>query len=224
MKKKLSIKDVFALAWKYFSGNISEWIILFGMQVILVLGFVVACLVCLSIFQIVLPQHSKLLTVTMISIGSIISFFFFIAFPIMYKQNALDEVFGRKLLGLDVTNRFFSYVMVTILYGTLVWMGMMAFVIPGMFLAQRWRFAGLHILEHGGSVRHACAASWRMTHGYVLFLAVISVLQWLVFMFSACFIVGTVFGIMFNNFVDVVVYKHLHTDFEQDEAVCACES
>ncbi len=224
MKKKLSIKDVFGSAWNYFSGNISEWIILCGMQVILVLGLALLCLVCLSLFHLVMPQHAKLITVAMISIGSILSLLFLLAFPIMYKQNALDEVFGRKLLGLDITSRFFSYLVVSLLYATLVWFGTMFFVIPGIVLAQRWRFAGLHILQHGGSVRHACTASWRMTRGYVLFLAVISALQWLVFMFSACFVVGAVFGMMFNNFVDVVMYKHLHTDFEQDVSVCACES
>lgn len=234
MKKRLSVRELLTSSWKNFLEYFMTWLLLFGTQVVVVFGFLVCCAAILAIvhyvfidmcfFHCALSGYSKFFTVAMISIVSIFSMFFCLAFPIMYKQNALDAVFGRQMNGFDVNNRFFSYAVAMFVYWMFVMFASCLFIIPGLLLAQRWRFVGLHLLDHGGSVRHAFRSSWQMTRGYTWFLVGITMIQWILFIFCSPTIVLVVMAVAMNRLIDANMYKQLHMDYDKDLSVCSCEA
>jgi hypothetical protein len=234
MKKRLSVKELFHNSWKSFSEHFMTLLLLFGTQLVVVFGFLVCCAALLAIvhyffvdlcfFHCILSGYSKFFTVAMISIVSIFSMFFFVAFPIMYKQNALDTTFGRQMNGFDVNNRFFSYAVAMFVYWMFVMFASIFFFLPGLFLAQRWRFVGLHLLDHGGSVRNAFRSSWNMTRGYIWFLVGVSMIQWILFIFCSPTLILIGMAVAMNKLIDANMYKQLHMEYDKDLSICSCEA
>ncbi len=234
MKKRLSVRDLLHHSWKSFFEHFSTWLLLFATQIIVVFGFLVCCAALLAIvhyifvdlclFHCMFSGYSKFFTVSMISIVSVFSMFFYIAFPIMYRQNALDVTFDRQMNGFDVNNRFFSYAVAMFVYWMFVMFASSLFFLPGVLLAQRWRFVGLHLLDHGGSVRQAFRSSWQMTRGYIWFLVGVSMIQWILFIFCAPTLFLAVMAIAINRLIDANMYKQLHMDYDKDLSLCSCEA
>lgn len=233
VKKRLSIKDLFYVSWKGFTKYFMHWVLLFGIQLTVFFGFLICCAASLALahyffvdhclFYCALSQYSTIFTSSAVSIIAIFSLFFMIIFPIMYKQNALDLVFKRTPSGFDVNNRFFSYAVAMCMYWIIISCATCFFFFPGLFLSQRWRFFGLHLLDHGGSILASFKASWQMTRGYVWFLAGISMIQWLLFMFCSPTLVFIAFAIALNHMVDANIYKQLHIEYDKDITTCSCE-
>ena len=234
MKKKLSIRELLHHAWTGLIDHFIHWLILFGTQMVVLASFLLCCSIMLAlvhyffidmcIFACALQDYSKFFTVSTISIVSVFSMFFFTVFPIMYRQNALEIVFNRKLSGFDVNNRFFSYAVAMFFYWLIVALAACLFLFPGLFLAQRWRFVGLHLLDHGGNIRQAFRSSWQMTRGYIWFLIGISMIQWLLFLFCSATVVLFFLVMAFNRLIDAQMYKLLHMEYDKDLAICACEN
>jgi hypothetical protein len=234
MKKRLSIKNLFHESWNNFLINITHWLFLYGSQITMMASFLLCCAMLLALiqyffidaclFSCALKSYSKLFTMSMVSIVSIFSILFTISFPIMYRQNALDCVFNRTMSGFDINNRFFSYAVAMFFYWTLVISGSLLFILPGLLLAQRWRFVGLYLLDHGGNIRRAFRASWIMTRGYSWFLVGISMIQWLLFLFCGSTIIFVLFALTINRLLDANMYKLLHMEFDKDLSICSCES
>lgn len=233
MKKRLSIKGLLHGAWKNLIEHFSSWLFLFLAQLVVVFGFLLCCAASLAIlhylfidlcfFNCFFSGYSKFFTVSMISVVSIFSLFFIIAFPVMYKQNALDIVFHRSMSGFDVNNRFFSYAVAMFVYWMIVLPLSFPGLLPGLFLAQRWRFVGLHLLDHGGSVHHAFRSSWRMTRGYVWFFVGVSMIEWMLFIFCSPTIAFGLMAVAFNRLIDASMYKQLHMEYDKDLSLCSCE-
>lgn len=233
MKKRLSIRELFYAAWEKFTKAFMTWLLLFGTQILVVFGFLLCCSISLAIlhyFLVDLPAvkgfmsgYSKFLIVSMISIISVFCAFFAIVFPIMYKQNALDAAFDRPMSGFDVNNRFFSYAVAMFFYWMLVLLASCLGFFPGIFLAQRWRFAGLYLLDHGGNVRQAFRSSWNMTQGNVWFLVGVSMIQGFLFMLCSPTMLFVLAAVALNKIIDAMIYKQLHIKEDEKVLVCACE-
>lgn len=234
MKKRLSIKDLFIGAWHHFAQYFMQWILLFCIQIAVILGFLICCsatlailhyiFITLCLFDCMFSGYSKFFTIGIISITSVFISFFTIAFPIMYKQNALDAVFNRPMSGFDVNNRFFSYAVAMFFYWMIVAMASCLGVFPGLFLAQRWRFVGWYLLDHGGCVRNAFNVSWKMTKGYAWFLVGLSLVQWVFYVFCCSTIIFAIAAIALNRLVEASMYKKLHMEYDKDLSPCACEA
>jgi hypothetical protein len=234
MKKRLSVRQLFDVSWKNFIENIMQWLFLYGMQIIATLSFLLCCSIVLAcvhyffidlcLFDCAFKSYGKLFTVSMISVISIGAAFCLALFPIMYRQNALDAAFNRPMSGFDINNRFFSYVVAMFFYWIIVWSASLVFLLPGLFLAQRWRFVGLYLLDHGGNIRRAFRASWVMTRGYIWFLIGVSLLEWMLFLFCGSTIILLVLALAINRLVDANMYKLLHMEFDKDLALCSCEA
>lgn len=234
MKKRLSIKELLHTSWKHFLEYFIHWLMLFATQSAIFIGFFICCAAILAMmhyifidmctFHCMLKGYSKFFTVSMISIITVFTLFFSIIFPIMYKQNALDVVFNRRMSGFDVNNRFFSYAVAMFMYWMIVSFATCFFFLPGLFLAQRWRFVGLHLLDHGGSVWDSFRASWNMTRGYIWFLAGISMIQWVLFVFCSPTLILILFAVAFNRLLDATIYKQLHIEYDKEIMICACEA
>ncbi len=234
MKKELLFRDLFTKAWKSFVDNFSQWMLLYATQLSVAIGFLICSIATLALvhylfvdmclFHCFFKSSTKAFVVSMISIVSIFGMFFIVVFPIMYKQNALDAVFGRTMSGFDVSNRFFSYAIAMFFYWMIITCATGLLVFPGLFLAQRWRFAGLYILDHGGNVKEGFRSSWKMTRGYMWFLIGLSMIQWMLFVFCGSTIVFTIIALSVNRLVDANVYKILHMEYDKNLSVCACEA
>ncbi len=109
-------------------------------------------------------------------------------------------------------------------YWILVGLASCFFFIPGLLLAQRWRFVGLYLLDHGGSVRQAFRASWQMTKGYIWFLVGMSMIQWILFIFCGPTLVLIVMAVAMNRLIDANMYKLLHMEYDKDLSICSCEA
>jgi hypothetical protein len=95
---------------------------------------------------------------------------------------------------------------------------------PGLFLAQRWRFVGLYLLDHGGNVRQAFHSSWHMTRGYIWFLVGVTMIQWLLFIFCSPTILFVIIAIPLNRLIDASMYKQLHMEYDKNLSICSCEA
>lgn len=234
MKKQLSIRHLLLGAWNHFTEYFMHWVMLFGIQWIIIAGFFICSSATLALlhyffidlgwFDGVFKEYAKIFTIFMISIMSVCCLFFMMVFPVMYKQNALDVVFKRSMSGFDVNNRFFSYAVAMLVYWMIVFPAFLCGIFPGIFLAQRWRFVGLHILDHGGNVRNAFASSWKMTRGYVWFLVGVSMIQSIIFLFCGPTIIFALMAIALNRLIDANIYKQLHIEYDKGISVCACEA
>lgn len=231
MKKKLSFKHLFSSAWTDFTENVMDWLFLFGMQAASL------CLIAIiaGILWMLTLWNSKIeFSINLYSTGpfavcmlAMIAVFFMTAaiiYPIMNKQNALDIAFKRSMSGFDMNNRFFTFALAMSIYGIIV-----TFTIPlfflGLFLAQRWRFVGLHLLEHGGSIRQAFKASWRMTRGCVWFFIGISIIEWFLTVMISWTIIGYFVVVIMSYLIDAHLYKQLHMEMDKDIALCnSCEN
>ncbi len=234
MKKRLSIRDIVYASWNSFIEDIMHWLFLYGTQIVALISFficssiVLACIhyffIDLCLFDCWLQGYSKIFTISMISIVSVVIGFCWALFPIMYRQNALDSAFNRPMSGFDINNRFFSYVVAMFFYWIIVWSASLLFILPGLFLAQRWRFVGLYLLDHGGNIRRAFRASWVMTRGYVWFLVGVSMFEWLLFLFCGSTVLLLILALAMNRLIDANMYKLLHMEFDKDLALCSCEA
>lgn len=88
----------------------------------------------------------------------------------------------KKPLGVGLLfgniNRLGSVIVAYILFGVMVFAGMVLFVIPGIFLAVRFSMCMLFIVDKGMGPIDALKASWRATDGhffdvFLFFLAVV---------------------------------------------------
>jgi|GEM_PF-1311860 len=233
MKKKLAFKNLFKLAWADCSKHFTGWLSLFGMQFItlallLIVLFGYSYYVGSSSLSVQGSNffiiESKFFSIITILLGCFFSIIAGIVYPIMNQQNALDIAFKRKMSGFDINNRFFSFAFATLIYTCIVGLAMPIFFI-GIFLAQRWRFVGLHILEHGGNIRQAFKASWRMTRGYVWFFIGIYIVEWLLTLMIGWTVIGYFVVVVMNCLVNAHMYKQLHMEMDKDIEVCSsCES
>lgn len=131
-----------------------------------------------------------------------------ILFPIMILQNALDLAFDSQMRGFKIKGPLFSYVftiaflvisrniildysefflemfssvMQNSITLSIVFL-MVSFIISFsyLYLFQRIRFTGLHILEYRSGVLKAIQASYVMTQNNIFFLFLISIIQILI--------------------------------------------
>lgn len=233
MKKKLSIKELLHAAWNMTLLHATDWLFVYGVQLAAICSFLLCCSIILALFHYffvdlclfgcLLKSYSQIFTMAAVSIISIFGAFVALVFPIMYKQNGLDIVFGRPISGFDINNRFFSYTIAMFFYWSLVSFASCFFFVPGLFLAQRWRFVGLYLLDHGGNIRKAFKISSAMSCGYIWFLIGVSMVQWLIFIFCSATIIGIILAIAINRSIDAQIYKLLHIEFDKDLKQCSCE-
>lgn len=149
-----------------------------------------------------------------------------ILFPIMIVQNALDLAFDSQMRGFTLKGALFSYICTIAFFVTsrniildysefflemfssvmqnsiilnIIFL-MISFTISFLYLYifQRIRFTGLHILEYRSGIIKAFQASYAMTRGNIFFLFLISIVQVLILL---CFDLVGSYGMELGFFV-----------------------
>ena len=94
----------------------------------------------------------------------------------------------------------------------LIMLGLLCFVIPGIYLSVRWMFAELYVVDQGMRPLEALRASSALTSGYrwkLFFFSLASCLLILVGVFF--FIIGAVVAVIAIKFAVIDLYKKLQT-------------
>jgi len=225
MNNNIYLKKLFQLAWSDMGKHAIDWLFLCGMQFIIILsillGYVISGLVFIYKIYDIANNVINIVILACCLCIFIISLFVFLLFPIMYRQNALEATFDRPLSGFSINNRFFIYLIVTFL-SSLLTLLTLPFLFLGVFLGQRLRFVGLHVLEHGGNIRHAFKVSWNITRGYVLFLIGVSLLQWIILFLASWTLIGIYPGMIFSVLIDTHLYKQLQNQNEDELDTLSC--
>ena len=65
----------------------------------------------------------------------------------------------------DIDRRWISFAFLAVIKGVLIVLGLLCFIIPGLYLAVRWSFAEILVLDQGMRPLEALRASSTMTEG-----------------------------------------------------------
>jgi len=109
-----------------------------------------------------------------------------------------------------VDKRWIYFAFLGLVKGILIFLGLLCFIIPGVYLAIRWMFAELLVIDKGMRPLEALKASSELTAGVrgKLFLYVIVLVLLLVAGFFLL-IVGAVVATIVAQFATIYLYKEL---------------
>lgn len=87
------------------------------------------------------------------------------------RQPRLEDLFV-------VPAHWVSYLIAGVIFGIVVGIGFVIFIIPGLYMLTRWLFFGYAIVDQGAGATQSLGASWELTKGHVLgvFLLVLALL------------------------------------------------
>lgn len=128
---------------------------------------------------------------------------------LLLKHFAGDHVMFDDLFDL-VDKRWIYFAFLGIVKGILIFLGFLCFVIPGVYLAVRWMFAELLVVDKGLRPMEALRASSEMTKGvwWKLFLYTI-VVGLLVVLGAFVFLIGAVVAAVVAQLATIAIYRNL---------------
>lgn len=160
MKTTFSIKGLFNDAMKDYQ---KYW----GVILLIVLTF--ALVQGLSMMGMQFDPHYG--TMSTGGFGSLVSWFLMTWLSIGYINFLLNIVDGKQaqfkeiFYGVKTVEQFAYYVLVSLVYGALVMVGTLIFIIPGIILAIGLVFAHFYIAENRLGFKNAFKSSWEITKG-----------------------------------------------------------
>ena len=83
--------------------------------------------------------------------------------------------------------RWVNFAFLSVIKTLLIALGLLCFIAPGVYLAVRWMFADLYVIEEGKRPIEALRASYALTQGY----------WWRLFLFGLVVIVLVMIGLLF---------------------------
>jgi uncharacterized membrane protein len=104
---------------------------------------------------------------------------------------------------------FFSYVAAWFLYYVAVIIGLLLFIIPGIYVAIRLQFYPYYIIDEGDFAFEALRKSWYATEGYLPELIVFGACFLLVNFIGVVFIIGIIFTYPLCSMAQAVIYEGL---------------
>lgn len=121
------------------------------------------------------------------------------------KSIQFDDLF-------DIDKRWVYFAFLGVIKTILIMLGFVCFIIPGIYLAIRWMFAELFVIDKGMRPLEALKASSELTEGYrwKLFLFGIASML-LVFVSLFAFIVGALIASIVVQFAAIRIYKDLQS-------------
>ena len=119
-----------------------------------------------------------------------------------HKAVTYDDLFTQYFL-------IFRYIGLQCLISFLVIFGLFMFVIPGLFLFQRLRFASYFVIDKNQSVIQALRSSWGITRGLVCKLWGFTLLSGILSAIGKIFIPAVIFLTPFLWQADISIYRQL---------------
>ncbi len=123
--------------------------------------------------------------------------------------NSLDKKHTSWELLYNQYHHLPYYIAVNLVVLVLTLLGCLLFVLPGVYVYQRLRFAKLYVIDHGMGVVHALEASWKATEGQILELLAFSLIAAVVrSLTSVVFVLAFVVNPLHHE-AEVAVYRQL---------------
>ena len=119
-----------------------------------------------------------------------------------------------------VDKRWIYFAFLGVIKGLLILLGFICFIIPGIYLAVRWMFAEILVIEKGLRPLEALKASSELTAGVrwkLFFYTVIAII--LVGVSLLALIIGAVVAGIVIQLATIAIYKHLSSVSQPTEVV-----
>lgn len=116
----------------------------------------------------------------------------------------------------SLDSRWISFAFVGLIKGLLITLGLIFFIFPGVYLAIKWMFAELLIIDKGFRPLESLRGSWTLTNGHgwklLLYSGVISVLM---FLSLFVFVVGIIPAAAWVFLSTIAIYEELKNKLDQ---------
>ena len=138
---------------------------------------------------------------------------------LLLRHYAGETVVFDDLFSVD-QQKWISFAFLALIKGVAIVLGLVCFIIPGVYLAVRWMFAELYVIDKGMRPLEALKASSELTEGvrWKLFLfslvAVFLMLIGFVFLIVGAFVVSIV-----CSFAVIKMYKNLQSEVQEEAMV-----
>lgn len=127
---------------------------------------------------------------------------------LLFKHARQEEVTFDDLF--DIDRRWIYFAFVSVIKGVFVMLGLLLFIIPGIYLAIRWMFAEYYVIDKGMRPIEAMKASSELTAGYrwklfgYMLLAI-----FIAFLGLLCFGIGLFAAIAILNLTTIAIFWRL---------------
>jgi uncharacterized membrane protein len=169
MKEKINYSDIVRTAWR---GLKSQFWLLTG----LLIGFTIIYSL-LSIFA--MPEKGDFYSISDI-IAGILCFFLFFLFQLGYLKNCLQTLDGEEpqfsSYG-QVSRKLLGYIAAYLIYSMVIFIGIVLFVIPGIYLMLRLQFFIASMVDENTGVIKSFKRSWEITKGHSVRLFVVMLIM-----------------------------------------------
>ena len=115
----------------------------------------------------------------------------------------LDDLFS-------IDSRWIYFVFLTMVKTVLIILGLLCFIIPGIYLAVRWMFAEILVLDKGMRPMEALRASSTLTEGYrghLFFFSVVAAILGIIGFFLI--VIGAFVASLVTLFATIYLYERL---------------
>ncbi len=200
MNTKIVISDVVGTSWKNVKSQI--WILaglFIGMEVVV---YIISLL--LSALSTSVVGNAVVALVGLI-VSSI--------FALGYIRNMFQTMDGdepRFSAYKSSPAKIFTYAVASVLLGLLVCVGLVFFIIPGVYLYLRLQFFGQFIVDEDADIIGSLQKSWNLTKGHAMPLFLLSLVQLLILIVGAVlFLIGLVVAYPLCIMIQCHVYRLL---------------
>lgn len=127
---------------------------------------------------------------------------------VLLKHTYGDRIFFDDLFSFD--NRWISFAFLGVIKSVLVFVGLAFFIVPGIYLAVRFMFAELYVMDKGMRPIEALQASSLLTKGHMWKLFFFSLVA-SILMIAGFFVfaIGGVIACIVVTFATITLYKEL---------------
>lgn len=153
MGPKFILSEVYSTAWK---GTKSQLWILAG----LLIGY---CILSFTLSAFAMPIQSSIIGEIIVTVVSVL---FSLIFSLGYMKNIFQALDGEEpqfsAYG-QQTRNIITYLLASIIMGLIVSVGLLFFIIPGIYLALRLQFYQAFIVEENAGIIESLRKSWEIT-------------------------------------------------------------
>ncbi len=176
METKLQISEVFTTSWKAVKSQI--WVL-----VGLFVGYTILSMIISSFTTPPTPANPYDMQWGRFGIAYLISLIIGGLFMLGYLKNlfqTLDGIEPQFSAYGQQARKIVTYILTALLYGIIVAVGLIFFIIPGIYFAIRLQFAPAFIVEENTGVIDSLKMSWNITKGnigqlFLLWLAMMGI-------------------------------------------------
>lgn len=214
MESKFTISEVFKTSWQFTKSQI--WV-LAG----LLIGFTILSFI---LSMIGMPAEGSTAGALIVSVISLI---FSSLFMLGYYKNIFQTLDGEEpqfsAYGQE-SRKVFTYIIANIIYTFIVIIGVILFVIPGIYLALRLQFYIQFIIEENAGIIESLQKSWALTKDQTLplFLFALTVIG-LAILGCAFLFIGLFIAIPLTYMMQCYIFRKLNTlsknTFQEDKLV-----